>query len=90
MLASGDLSGTLADIAVPTGFVIGSEDQVTPAAQTDAAAAAVARALGTAPPVETIARAGHAVYLQRPAAFAEALTRLIHTLTETARDRRTA
>lgn len=77
MLASGDLEATLREVRVPCDFIIGAEDIVTPEEQTTRAAAARASAGGPAPRVESIARAGHAVYLQRPAAFAEALLRLL-------------
>lgn len=77
MLASGDLSGTLARVTVPCGFIIGVEDRVTPEAQTLAAARAWERVHGTTAPIERIADAGHAVYIQAPAAFAAALRRLL-------------
>lgn len=75
MLASGDLEETLRGVTVSTGFIIGAEDVVTPRAQTDRAA----RARGGDVPVHVIADAGHAVYLQQPAAFAVALSRIIAT-----------
>lgn len=77
MLASGDLSSELARVAVTPAFILGSHDTVTPAAQTDRAAAAWAAAHGHTPERIVIEKAGHAVYLQRPAAFATALCALL-------------
>lgn len=77
MLANGDLTATLRDVPVPCHFITGAEDQVTPPAQTLAAAEAWAIAHGQTPQVTQIPLAGHAVYVQRPDAFAAALMRLI-------------
>lgn len=77
MLASGDLSAMLSNVSVPCHFITGAEDQVTPPAQTLAAAEAWASAHGQTPQVAQISQAGHAVYVQRPAAFAATLMRLL-------------
>jgi pimeloyl-ACP methyl ester carboxylesterase len=73
MLASGDLAASLRGVEVPAGFIIGAQDLVTPEAQTLAAA----EALGGTPRIERIDGAGHAVYLQKPDAFAAAILRLM-------------
>ncbi|MFN3148128.1 MAG: alpha/beta fold hydrolase [Paracoccaceae bacterium] len=80
MLASGDLAGTVARLTMRPSFIIGEGDVVTPRDQTDAAAGAWTRATGESPPVEVIAGAGHAVPLQAPGAFAEALLKLVPAL----------
>lgn len=80
MLAGGDLAGTVARLTLAPGFIIGEGDVVTPRAQTDAAAGAWTRATGEIPPVEVIAGAGHAVHLQAPGAFADALLKLVPAL----------
>ena len=79
MLASGDLVAALRGVRCPVGFIIGAQDAVTPPEQTHRAANAVEAAQGHAPPVVQIDGAGHAVYLQRPHAFAEALISLTAT-----------
>lgn len=73
MLASGNLPADLAHVATRPGFIIGVQDRVTPLAQTITAANAWAQAHGSAPAITEIDQAGHAVYLQRPAAFCAAL-----------------
>lgn len=73
MLASGDLAGDLADVALRPGFVIGAQDRVTPMAQTLAAADAWEATHGARPTLVEIDQAGHAVYLQQPDAFRAAL-----------------
>lgn len=73
MLASGDLPGELAHVALRPGFIIGAQDRVTPMAQTSAAAASWQSAHGERPTITEINQAGHAVYLQRPDAFCTAL-----------------
>lgn len=80
MLASGDLAASVARGRVSPGFILGAEDQVTPARQTQAAAEAWAAAHGRAPPVVTLAGAGHAAYLQAPKAFTAALISLVPEL----------
>lgn len=74
MLASGDLPGDLAHVALRPGFIIGAQDNVTPMPQTIAAATAWEAAHGTKPAITEIDQAGHAVYLQQPDAFCAALT----------------
>ncbi|MGP1357019.1 alpha/beta fold hydrolase [Roseicyclus sp.] len=73
MLASGDLPGELAHVALRPGFIIGVQDRVTPMAQTLPAADAWHAAHGERPAIAEIDQAGHAVYLQRPDAFCTAL-----------------
>lgn len=77
MLASGDLLGDLAHVAVQPGFICGTQDRVTPMAQTLAAADAWAIAHGPRPEIAEIDQAGHAVYLQQPMPFCGALLRNI-------------
>ena len=77
MLASGDLEATLKDMRAPCDFIIGAEDIVTPEAQTLRAAQALKEGGGEPGRIERIEAAGHAVYLQKPEAFAEALLRLV-------------
>ncbi len=84
MLAGGDLAGSVARLTLRPSFIIGAEDRVTPRAQTDAAAGAWADATGETPPVMVIADAGHAVYLQAPRAFADALLKLVPALCDSA------
>lgn len=74
MLATGDLPGDLAHVAMRPGFICGEEDRVTPMAQTVAAADAWAAAHGVRPKITGIERAGHAVYLQQTGPFCAALT----------------
>lgn len=83
MLAAGDLAGSLAQLSIEPGFIIGAEDQITPMAQTEGARAAWAQVHGRQPRCIVIPAAGHAVYLQARAAFAEALIRLIPGLRPT-------
>ncbi|MFV0244835.1 MAG: alpha/beta fold hydrolase [Qingshengfaniella sp.] len=76
MLGAGDLPAALRDVHVPTGFIIGVNDQVTPEQQTIDAATAWGQSNARKPMIERIERAGHAVYLQAPDAFIAALGRL--------------
>lgn len=73
MLSSGRLAESLAQVTVPTTFVWAEGDVVTPEAQTLAAIEARTRAGGPAPAYHRIPDAGHAVYLEQPAAFADVL-----------------
>lgn len=78
MLASGDLESTMKQCTVPTRFIVATRDQITPEAQTIAAARAWSAANnGEDPVIERIDDAGHAVYLQRPSAFAAVVQKLI-------------
>ncbi len=80
MLASGDLSSTIALIRQRPAFIIGAEDRITPRNQTDSAIQAWQAAHGETPECIRIPCAGHAVYLQAPQAFADALLNLIPVL----------
>ncbi|QXT38237.1 alpha/beta fold hydrolase [Gymnodinialimonas ceratoperidinii] len=73
MLASGNLAGDIGAVKMRPAFIIGAQDNVTPEAQTRAAADAWQAAHGAAPRVTEIDQAGHAVYLQQPDAFCDAL-----------------
>lgn len=77
MLASGTLFDTLRQVTVPCSFITGTEDHVTPPAQTLDAAKAWATSRGVTPEVAQIEQAGHAVYVQQPQAFAATLLRLV-------------
>lgn len=77
MLATGELEAMLRGVDCPVSLIIGTQDVVTPPEQTHRAAQAVEQAQGHAPRVVQIEGAGHAVYLQDPHAFANALTTLI-------------
>jgi pimeloyl-ACP methyl ester carboxylesterase len=68
MLASGRLTDSLSRAAVPAHLIWGTGDIITPRDQTEAAAAA----LGGAPIIE-IPGSGHALHVETPARFAEAL-----------------
>lgn len=74
MLSSGKLMENLAQVTVPTTFIWAEGDVVTPEAQTLAAIEARSAAGAAAPAYHRIPDAGHAVYLEQPAAFAEILT----------------
>ena len=76
MLAGGDLEANLRGLTVPCDFILGAEDIVTPLEQTERAMRALATT-GQTPRRIDIAGAGHAVYLQKPQDFAQALLRLI-------------
>jgi pimeloyl-ACP methyl ester carboxylesterase len=76
MLASGDLPGLMGRVRAEAGFIIGINDRVTPEQQTLDAALAWGRAHGTTPRIIRIDQAGHAVYLQKPQDFIEALATL--------------
>ncbi|MGX1309040.1 pimeloyl-ACP methyl ester carboxylesterase [Amorphus suaedae] len=73
MLSSGRLAESLAEVSVPTTFIWAEGDVVTPEAQT--LAAIEARSSNGADEVDyhQIADAGHAVYLEQPAAFASVI-----------------
>ena len=77
MLASGNLAASLRAVPTTPAFIIGAEDRVTPIAQTRAAMAAWAEVHPSNPPLRVIEGAGHAVYAQQPARFAEALLALL-------------
>jgi 3-oxoadipate enol-lactonase len=64
LAARADSTGTLREIRVPTLVVVGAEDVLTPVAESEAMAAAIAGAR-----VEVIRRAGHLANLEEPAAF---------------------
>lgn len=76
MLASGDLCACLRQVSVPTAFIVGVQDAVTPPEQTAKAAAALAEGQGRPAPVITLPDAGHALHQQQPEAFARALLQL--------------
>lgn len=76
MLASGDLPAAVAQVQATTGFIIGTDDRVTPEEQTLDTARAWGAATGQSPKIVRIDRAGHAVYLQNPQDFIEALAAL--------------
>lgn len=59
-----DSTPTLAEIAVPTLLIVGSEDEVTPPAESEAMHAAIAGST-----LEVLPGAGHLSNLERPAAF---------------------
>lgn len=82
MLANGALPDAMRGVTVRCGFIIGAEDQVTPEQQTLDAAQAFSEAQGAPARIERIAEAGHAVYMQQPAAFTAAMLRLIAGSTE--------
>ena len=82
MLASGDLAKSVARVRRKPGFIVGSEDRVTPIEQTIAAADAWDAAYGEAPRIVSIPDAGHAVYVQEPRQFADALLELAPELAE--------
>lgn len=73
LLASGDLPDDLKFVSRRPGFIIGTQDGITPFDQTRIAASAWAAAHGSHPSVIEIEDSGHAVYLQRPAEFRAAL-----------------
>ncbi|MDG1738759.1 MAG: alpha/beta hydrolase [Paracoccaceae bacterium] len=73
LLASGNLPLDLERTSICPNFIIGAEDSVTPISQTQVAAKAWATKHGRSPVIHEIADAGHAVYLQKPAAFCKAL-----------------
>lgn len=76
MLASGDLPALMTRVRAETGFIIGINDRVTPEQQTLDAALAWGKATGKRPKIIRINQAGHAVYLQKPQDFIEALAAL--------------
>ncbi len=77
MLASGDLAGLMSDVTTPTDFITGAQDKVTPRPQTQAAAEAWAKTNSRTPRILDIRSAGHAIYVQQPDAFADALAGLL-------------
>lgn len=79
MLASGRLLDDAARLAVPTDVIVGAEDAVTPPGTARDVHAAVRSDRRGA--LTIVPEAGHALYHQAPAAFAQALT----ALTEAAR-----
>lgn len=80
MLGCADLSGMMAGVDQQPGFIVGAYDQITPLSQTDAARSAWQAAHGALPDCISIPEAGHAIYVQQPDAFAEALQRLVPAL----------
>lgn len=83
-LASGDLAAAVVRLDKKPAFIIGAQDQITLRDQTEAAMHSWAKAHGEMPSCISIPNAGHAVYVQEPAAFADALIKLvpeIHTRT---------
>ena len=76
MLASGKLEDSLARVTLPTGFIWGDGDVVTPRAQTDRAMAARG---GTAP-LRVLKGAGHALHAEAPEAMAGALIEILSDL----------
>lgn len=77
MLASGNLSGMIGDVQVCPDFIIGAQDQITPLEQTLNASAAWQDTHGREPHCIVIEEAGHAVYVQQPKRFAEAVLKFI-------------
>lgn len=77
MLASGNLAASVAQLHNEPSFIIGAEDRITPMAQTRAAMQAWAAVHGKTPRCISIEGAGHAVYVQEPQAFCEALLELV-------------
>ena len=80
MLISGDLGASVSKLRNRIGFIVGSEDQITPIKQTKATADAYAAIRGHEPRIVSIPNAGHAVYVQAPRAFADALSLLVPEL----------
>lgn len=80
MLATGDLAASVAQLRQKPGFIVGAGDRITPFDQTDAAMRAWAAAHGTPPRCISIPEAGHAVYVQAPEAFCDALFELVPDL----------
>lgn len=77
MLASGRLQDSLRQVGAPTTFIWAEGDLVTPEAQTLGAIAARREAGGHEPGYHRIGGAGHALYLEQPAAVAAALAEAI-------------
>jgi pimeloyl-ACP methyl ester carboxylesterase len=73
-----DRSGELGAIACPTLVVCGADDQITPAAEMNQVAAAIAGARFV-----PIAGAGHLSHVEAPGAFLRALTSFLDTAAET-------
>lgn len=80
MLSTSDLAAFVSGVSIQPGFIIGSEDQITPMAQTEAAMSAWASAHGRAPRCIVIPKAGHAVYVQAQAEFIDAVMALTQGL----------
>jgi pimeloyl-ACP methyl ester carboxylesterase len=74
MLAAGDVKADIARLpaGMPVQFIYGDADVITPPARNAEVAAVRPQA-----PVHVIAGAGHAVYLEKPAPFNEALSRFV-------------
>lgn len=77
MLASGNLCGMIGDIKICPDFIIGAQDKVTPPEQTQKATSAWKTVHGYEPRCTVIDDAGHAVYVQQPKHFAQALLECI-------------
>ncbi|WP_367195736.1 alpha/beta fold hydrolase [Amorphus sp. 3PC139-8] len=88
MLAAGRLTASLAQVTAPTTFLWGEGDVVTPQAQTLEAIAARRSAGGPEPSYHQIPNAGHALYLEQPAAVATVLAEHIVAENRTAGDTR--
>lgn len=86
MLASGDLAASVAQLRCKPAFIVGAEDRITPIGQTHAAMRAWAEANGDTPRCISIPEAGHAVYVQDPHAFCEALLDLLPHIQTPAHD----
>lgn len=76
MLASGDLPALMARVRADVGFIIGTNDRVTPEQHPLDAALAWGDVNEKTPKIIRINQAGHAVYLQKPQDFIEALATL--------------
>jgi len=76
MLASGNLARDIQRVTVQPGFIIGEQDQITPHNQTKSATHAWQQAHGSQPNCIAIPDAGHAVYVQAPKAFIDAILTL--------------
>jgi pimeloyl-ACP methyl ester carboxylesterase len=70
-----DSRDTLSHIQVPTLLVVGEEDELTPPAEAESMAAAIAGSR-----LEVIPRAGHLSNLENPAAYEDVLTRFLAPL----------
>lgn len=77
MLASGNIATKIAETKLYPGFIIGAHDNITPLEQTQRAASEWQSVHRKDPRIITIQGAGHAVYVQKPRAFASALLDLI-------------
>lgn len=77
MLASGNLAASVAKLRKKPAFIVGTEDRITPFEQTNAAMQTWKETHGDTPRCVSIPDAGHAVYVQAPLAFVEALLELV-------------